>query len=57
MNKCLNCKSKLIGREGKKYCSDSCKSAYQYEHRKRTNAFFIKVDKQLKVNRKILKKI
>ena len=56
MNQCLNCKSQLKGREGKKYCSPSCKSAHQYEVRKIKDAFYLKVDKQLKINRKVLKK-
>lgn len=54
--KCLVCKEKLIGREGKKYCSPKCKSAHQYEKRKEEETFFFKVDRQLKINRKILKK-
>ena len=56
MENCLNCNSKLQGRKGKMYCTESCKSAHQYEQRKTKDAFFIKVDRQLKVNRKILKK-
>lgn len=56
MGKCLNCDSELKGREGKRYCSDSCKSAYHYTQRKVNDSFYLKVDRQLKINRKLLKK-
>ncbi len=53
---CIVCKEKLVGREGKKFCSSKCKSAHQYEQRKQNEAFYFQVDKQLKINRKVLKK-
>jgi hypothetical protein len=54
---CLNCRKILMGRKDKKYCDHHCKSAYQYAAKKgQQSPFFIKVDKQLRLNRKILKK-
>jgi len=56
VNKCLNCNKELIGRFDKKYCDAYCKSAYQYKRNKENEpSFYVAVDKQLKLNRKILK--
>lgn len=54
---CLNCCKPLTGRSDKKYCDVHCKSSHQYKKSK-TEApnFYNKVDNQLKLNRKILKK-
>jgi hypothetical protein len=55
-NKCKNCNKPLEGRSDKKYCDNYCKSAYQYKNEKENQSnFYLKVDKQLKSNRKILK--
>lgn len=51
-----NCGEEVMGREGKKFCNAYCKSNYHYERRKeKENTLFKKVDKQLKLNRRILK--
>jgi hypothetical protein len=50
------CNTKIKGRIDKKYCSANCKSIHQYETRRNEETLFFKVDKQLKTNRKILKK-
>lgn len=56
MNLCPNCGEEVIGRDGKKFCNTYCKSNYHYENNKqKENSFFKTVDKQLKLNRKILK--
>lgn len=55
MGKCLNCHKKLIGRSDKKYCDHHCKSSYQYQVKKASEGLYLKIDKQLKTNRKILK--
>ncbi len=52
---CPVCSTSVKGRSDKKYCSKKCKSIDQYENRQKTEGFYIKVDKQLKINRKILK--
>jgi hypothetical protein len=55
-NRCLNCDTELEGRIGKKYCSDYCKSNYNYEKNKlKENSLFKKIDNQLKLNRRLLK--
>ena len=56
MKTCPNCGEEVIGREGKKFCSAYCKSNYHYEQNKENeNSLFKQIDKQLKINRKILK--
>lgn len=56
MKNCKSCGSELIGRIDKIYCDEHCKSASQYlQNQKKEASFFIKVDKQLKLNRRILK--
>ncbi|TMM57555.1 hypothetical protein FEE95_13840 [Maribacter algarum] len=53
---CPVCGIIVKGRSDKKFCSKKCKSIEQYESRQKTEAFYLKVDRQLKVNRRILKK-
>jgi len=53
---CPVCGSGVKGRSDKKYCSVKCKSINQYEQRQETEAFFLKVDRHLKINRKLLKR-
>ncbi len=55
MNQCPVCETEIIGRSDKKYCSVYCKSAHQYQKRKVEEERYYKIDKQLKINRKILK--
>ncbi|MFV8839542.1 hypothetical protein [Salinimicrobium soli] len=52
---CLACNAELQGRADKKFCDPHCKSAYHYEKDRRENNFFLKVDRQLKINRKLLR--
>lgn len=53
---CPVCNEEFKGRTDKVYCSISCKSAVHYDKRKENEAFFYQVDKQLKTNRRLLKK-
>ncbi|MCC5921597.1 MAG: hypothetical protein LAT68_11320 [Cyclobacteriaceae bacterium] len=54
-NTCKHCGKVLIGRSDKKYCDPYCKSAFQYQEQKVNQSnFYLKVDRQLKKNRKIL---
>ncbi|MEH6747218.1 MAG: hypothetical protein V7670_10305 [Maribacter arcticus] len=53
---CPVCGTEVKGRSDKKYCSVKCKSIHQYEQRQETEAFFLKVDRQLKINRKLLRR-
>ena len=54
--KCPVCGSLVRGRSDKKFCSAKCKSIAQYDNRQEKEAFYLQVDKQLKINRKILKR-
>lgn len=56
MKTCPTCGDAIRGRKDKIYCSANCKSAAQYESRSVKEKFFLDVDKQLKTNRKILKR-
>jgi len=53
---CPICGKDILGRKDKVYCSHVCKSAAHYEDRVRNQQFYYEVDKQLKTNRKVLKK-
>tara|TARA_R110000868_G_scaffold184855_1_gene426502 strand:+ start:485 stop:871 length:387 start_codon:yes stop_codon:yes gene_type:complete len=53
---CPVCGIVVKGRTDKKFCSTKCRSISQYENRQETDAFYLKVDRQLKINRKLLKK-
>ncbi|MDB4334943.1 hypothetical protein OAA06_01150 [bacterium] len=53
---CLNCNEKIEGRIDKKFCSDYCKSNFHYENNKlKENSLFKSIDKQLKLNRRLLR--
>lgn len=54
--KCLECDKLLEGRADKRFCDPYCKSAYHYKKsQSETPKFYIKVQQQLKLNRKFLK--
>ncbi|NBG67419.1 hypothetical protein [Acidiluteibacter ferrifornacis] len=53
---CPICSNPIVGRTDKIYCSLECKRASDYEKRKVEEKLFISIDRQLKTNRKILKK-
>ena len=53
---CPVCDASIKGRVDKVFCSETCKSSDQYEKRLEKDKFYLQVDRQLKQNRKILKK-
>ena len=53
---CLHCGKELFGRSDKLFCDTYCKSAYQYKQRKQNEQLYFEIDRQLKINRKVLKK-
>jgi len=56
MEKCKECDVKLTGRLGQKFCSVYCKSAFHYKNYKENKpSTYVKIDSQLKHNRRILK--
>lgn len=53
---CLECGKPLTGRKDQKFCSEYCRSAYHYTLSKdKADSFYMRVDKQLKRNRRILR--
>ena len=53
---CIGCGDPITGRADKKFCKESCKSAYHYLRSiEKEDSFFKYIDKQLKTNRRILK--
>lgn len=54
---CLYCSKPLEGRTDKKYCSQYCKSAFQYaKNQSEENSLYRTIQNQLRLNRKILKR-
>mgnify|MGYP001247794287 CR=1 FL=1 len=56
LNECEVCGQAFKGRTDKKFCSEGCKSIHHYELKKQKERRFLAVERQLKTNRKILKK-
>jgi len=56
IKKCPVCESEIKGRSDKLFCSTKCKSINQYESRQENEKFYLRVDGQLKINRKLLKR-
>lgn len=55
--RCLGCQDEVKGRSDRKFCSDYCRSLYHYEQNKsKADSLYKTIDKQLKINRRILKK-
>ena len=56
MNNCLECGEELKGRVDKVFYSSYCKSTYHYKkNRDDEQNLFMKIDDQLKLNRRLLK--
>ena len=53
---CPVCGTTVKGRSDKKFCSIKCKSIHQYERRQETEGFYLRVECQLRTNRKLLRK-
>lgn len=55
MKKCIECGEKIEGRIDKIFCSPYCKSSYHHKkNRGKEQSFYLKIDKQLKLNRQLL---
>ncbi|QSW91459.1 MULTISPECIES: hypothetical protein [Flavobacterium] len=57
MRTCLECSEKLVGREDKKFCSDSCRNAYNNKINKDSNNFMRNVNNKLRKNYRILSEL
>tara|TARA_R110002050_G_scaffold263772_1_gene404411 strand:+ start:7454 stop:7768 length:315 start_codon:yes stop_codon:yes gene_type:complete len=56
MKTCPNCNEQVKGRTDKKFCSSYCKSVYHYQiSLEKKESLFASIDKQLKLNRRLLK--
>lgn len=56
MKKCPNCGEKVVGRSDKIFCTPYCKSSYHYQQDlEKDENLFRKIDKQIKINRRLLK--
>ena len=54
---CIECSSTFTGRNGKKYCSDQCRATYFNKQNADANNFVRRINKILRNNRRILKKL
>ncbi len=54
MKTCLECTEKIVGREDKKFCSDSCRNAYNNKINKDSTNFMRNVNNKLRKNYRIL---
>lgn len=54
MKTCLECADKIVGREDKKFCSDSCRNAYNNKINKDSTNFMRNVNNKLRKNYRIL---
>lgn len=53
--RCLDCGKPLQGRTDQKYCSEYCRSSYHYNlSKEKKESLYLKIDKQLKKNRRLL---
>ncbi|MCP2026268.1 putative nucleic acid-binding Zn ribbon protein [Flavobacterium sp. HSC-32F16] len=57
MRTCLECAEKLVGREDKKFCSDSCRNAYNNKINKDSNNYMRNVNNKLRKNYRILSEL
>lgn len=57
MKTCLECAEKIVGREDKKFCSDSCRNAYNNKINKDSNNFMRNVNNKLRKNYRILSEL
>ncbi|SHL74588.1 hypothetical protein [Flavobacterium chilense] len=57
MKTCLECSERIVGREDKKFCSDSCRNAYNNKINKDSNNFMRNVNNKLRKNYRILSEL
>jgi predicted nucleic acid-binding Zn ribbon protein len=57
MKTCLECGEKIVGREDKKFCSDSCRNAFNNKINKDSTNFMRNVNNKLRKNYRILSEL
>lgn len=55
--KCLECGQTFSGREGKKFCDDVCRSAYNNKRYRKNNSLMRSINRTLAKNRQILENL
>lgn len=54
---CLECGEKIIGREDKKFCNDSCRNTYNNKQNKDTTNLMRNINNKLRKNYRILSEL
>ncbi len=55
MRKCIECEEEITGRVDKIFCSPYCKSNFHYKKNlEKEKGLFVSIDRQLKLNRRLL---
>ena len=54
---CAECGEKIVGRADKKFCSDGCRNAFNYQRNRPSSNYVRNVTNILKRNRKILEEL
>lgn len=57
MKNCLECGTKILGREDKKFCNDGCRNNYNNRINRDTTNFMRNINNQLRKNYRILTEI
>ena len=57
MKTCLECGEKIVGREDKKFCSDSCRNAYNNKINKDSTNYMRNINNKLRKNYRILSEL
>ncbi len=57
MRNCLECGERIVGREDKKFCSDSCRNAYNNKMNKDSNNLMRNINNKLRKNYRILSEL
>ncbi|TDW50335.1 hypothetical protein EV144_102774 [Flavobacterium sp. 270] len=57
MKTCLECSEEIVGRQDKKFCSDSCRNAYNNKINKDSTNFMRNINNKLRKNYRILSEL
>ncbi|AQX13183.1 hypothetical protein BAX94_13835 [Elizabethkingia meningoseptica] len=57
MQHCLECGEKILGRSDKKFCTDSCRNAYNNRQNKDSTNLMRNINNRLRKNHRILRHI
>ena len=57
VRKCKSCEEPLVGRSDKKFCDDQCRNTFNSKIKRENEELIIRINKNLRLNRKILKQL